>query len=66
MRRQKNKLQMKEKDKALEKELNRMEISNLADKEFQIIVINMFMIGKKMDELRTSTNRKKNPEEYNK
>lgn len=40
------KFQMKEKDKALEKELNRMEISNLADKEFQIIVINMFMIGK--------------------
>lgn len=60
MRRQKNKLQVKEKDKALEKELNRMEISNLADKEFQIIVINMFMIGRKMDELRTSTNRKKN------
>ena len=61
MQNETNKLQMKEKDKTLEKELNEMEISNLADKEVQIIVINMFVIGKKMDELRTSINRKKTP-----
>lgn len=47
MQNETNKLQMKEKDKTLEKELNKMEISNLADKEVQIIVINMFVIGKK-------------------
>ena len=61
MQNETNKLQMKEKDKTLEKELNEMEISNLANKEVQIIVINMFVIGKKMDELRTSINRKKTP-----
>ena len=47
MQNETNKLQMKEKDITLEKELNKMEISNLADKEVQIIVINMFVIGKK-------------------
>ena len=32
---------MKEKDKPLEKELNGMEISNIPDKEFKVMVIMM-------------------------
>ena len=41
MRRQRNRAQMKEQNKTPEKELNKMEISNLSDAEFKILVIRM-------------------------
>ena len=41
MRRQRNKSQMKEQIKTLEKEQNKMEISNLSDTEFKTLVIRM-------------------------
>ena len=41
MRRQRNTLQMKEKEKTSEKELNEREISNLCDGEFKVMVIKM-------------------------
>ena len=41
MRRQINMAQMKEQIKTPEKELNKMEISNLSDVEFKILVIRM-------------------------
>ena len=41
MRRQRNMAQMKEQNKTPEKDLNKMEISNLADAEFKTLVIRM-------------------------
>ena len=41
MRRQRNVTQMKEENKTPEKELNKMEISNLSDAEFKILLIKM-------------------------
>ena len=41
MRRQRNMAQMKEQVKTSEKELNKMEISNLSDKEFKTLVTRM-------------------------
>ena len=41
MRRQRNMAQMKEKIKTPEKELNKMEISNLSDAEFKTLVIRL-------------------------
>ena len=42
---------MKEQDKTSEKELNKIEISNLPNKEFKIMIIKMFTkLGRKMDE----------------
>ena len=41
MRRQKNMAQMKEQIRTPEKELNKMEISNLSDDEFTTLVIRM-------------------------
>ena len=41
MRRQRNTVQMKEQNKTLEKELNKMEISNLSDAEFKTPVVRM-------------------------
>ena len=41
MRRQRNMAQIKELIKTPEKELNRMEISNLSDAEFKTLVIRM-------------------------
>ena len=42
MRKQRNMAQMKEQIKTPEKELNKMEISNLSDAEFKTLVIRMF------------------------
>ena len=42
MRRQRNMAQMKEQIKTLEKEQNKMEISNQSDAEFKTLVIRMF------------------------
>ena len=39
MRRQRNMVQMNEQNKTLEKELNKMEISNLADAKFKTLDI---------------------------
>lgn len=41
--RQMNMFQMEELDKTLEKELNKMEISNPPNKKFEIIIINMLI-----------------------
>ena len=41
MRRQRNMAHMKEQIKTAEKELNEMEISNLSDTKFKILVIRM-------------------------
>ena len=41
MRRQRNMAQMKEQIKTPEKELNKIEISNLSDAEFKTLVIRM-------------------------
>ena len=41
MRRQRNMAQMKEQIKTLEKELTKMEISNLSDAEFKTLVVKM-------------------------
>ena len=41
MRRQRNRVQMKEQNKTPEKELKKMEISNLLDTKFKILVIRM-------------------------
>ena len=41
MRRQRNRAQMKEQDKTLEKELRKMETRNLPDAEFKTLVIKM-------------------------
>ena len=41
MRRQRNMAEMKEQNKTPEKELNKMEISNLSDAEFKTLVIRM-------------------------
>ena len=41
MRRQRNMAQMKEQNKTPEKELNKMEISNLSDAEFKTMVVRM-------------------------
>ena len=39
MRRQRNISQMKEQDKITARELNKMEINNLSDKEYKVMVI---------------------------
>ena len=41
MRRQRNRAQMKQQIKTPEKELNKMEVSNLSDAEFKTLVIRM-------------------------
>ena len=41
MRRQRNMVQMREQNKTPEKELNKMETSNLLDAEFKTVVIKM-------------------------
>ena len=51
MRRQKNMFQLKEQDKTSEKEPNKMEISNLLEKEFKVMVIKMLTkLRRRMDE----------------
>lgn len=58
MRRQRYVLQTKERDKISEKELNAMEISNLPDKEFKVLVIKMLTeLRERMDELSENVNK---------
>lgn len=52
--------QSKEQDKTSGKEVNKMEISNLTNKEFQVRVIKLLMeLQKCVNTLRTSTEREK-------
>ena len=55
MRRQRNISQMKEQIKTPEKELNKMEVSNLSDSEFKTLVIRM------LKELGNHLNNNKDP-----
>ena len=50
MKRQRAMYQMKEQDKTLEKQLNEVEIGNLPEKEFRIMVVKMIQdLGKRME-----------------
>ena len=50
MKRQRAMYQMKEQDKTPEKQLNEMEMCNLPDKEFRIMIVKMIQyLGKRMD-----------------
>ena len=50
MKRQRAKYQMKEQDKTPEKQLNEVEIGNLPEKEFRIMIVKMIQdIGKRME-----------------
>ena len=56
MRRQKNVAQMKEQIKTPEKELNKMEISNLLDAEFKTVVIRMLKeLSENLNNIRRSS-----------
>ena len=50
MKRQKTMYQMKEQDKTSEKQLNEVEIGNLPEKEFRIMIVKMIQdLGKRME-----------------
>ena len=50
MKRQRAMYQMKEQDKTPEKQLNEVEIGNLAEKEFRIMIVKMIHdLGKRME-----------------
>ena len=50
MKRQRTTYQMKEQDKTPEKQLNEVEIGNLPEKEFRIMIVNMIQdLGKRME-----------------
>ena len=50
MKRQRAMYQMKEQDKTPEKQLNEMEIGNLPEKEFRIMIVKMIQdLGKRME-----------------
>ena len=50
MKRQRATYQMKEQDKTPEKQLNEMEIGNLPEKEFRIMILKMIQdLGKRME-----------------
>ena len=50
MKRQRAIYQMKEQDKTSEKQLNEMEIDNLPEKEFRIMIVKMIQdLGKRME-----------------
>ena len=49
MKRQRTLYQMKEQDKTPEKQLNEVEISNLPEKQFRIMIVNMIQdLGNRM------------------
>ena len=50
MKRQRAIYQMKEQDKTTDKQLNEMEIGNLPEKEFRIMIVKMIQdLGKRME-----------------
>jgi len=54
---QRNMFQIKDQEKASEKDLNEMEISNLSDKEFKVKVIKLTKLRSIMDEYSENFNR---------
>ena len=52
MKKQRAMYQMKEKDKTPEKQLNEVEIGNLAEKEFRIMIVKIFQDLRKRMEAR--------------
>ena len=55
---QRNMFQMKEQDKTSEKELNKMETSNLPDKNSKVMVIKLLIrLGRRVDELSENFNK---------
>lgn len=61
MRKQRNMFQTRKQNKILERvgeTLNEMEISNLTNKEFKVMVINMLMELRRMDEYSGNLNKK--------
>ena len=62
MRRQRNMAQMKEKTNTLEKELNKMKISNLSDAEFKTLLIRMFKeLSEELDTIKKTQPEMKDP-----
>ena len=60
MRRQRNMVQVKEKIKTLEKELNKMETSNLSDEEFKTLVIRMLKeLSKDLNNIKRSSQKQR-------
>lgn len=60
MRRQRNVFQPKEEDKSLKKDLNKMEVNNLPDKQFKVIIIKMLInLRRKMEEHNKKLNKDK-------
>ena len=50
MKRQRARYQMKEQDETPEKELNEVELGNLPEKEFRILIVKMIQdLGKRME-----------------
>ena len=50
MKRQRDIYQMKEQDKTPEKQLNEVEVDNLLEKEFRIMIVKMIQdLGKRME-----------------
>lgn len=59
MRKERNTFQRKEQDKSLRENLNDVEIGNVHDKEFKVMVIKMITkLMRRMDEHRNSRDRK--------
>ena len=52
MRRQRNMFQMKEQDKTSEKEPNQVEVSNLPNKDFKVMIIKMLNKLRRRKEVR--------------
>ena len=58
MRQQKNRFQMKEKEKTLEEELRDVEIGNLPEKEFRVMIIKIVKELSRRMNSQTEKNRK--------
>ena len=58
MRQQRNRFQMKEKEKTLEEELRDVEIGNLPEKEFRVMIIKMVKELSRRMNSQTEKNRK--------
>ena len=58
MRKQKTMSQMREQDKIIAKDLNKMEISNMPDREFQVMVIKILTgLEKTVEDLSETLNK---------
>lgn len=59
MRRQRNMFPTKEQDKSLKKDLNKMEVNNLPDKQFNVIIIKVLTSFRRKEEHSKKFNRDK-------